>query len=262
MPAKILVAEDNIVNQKVAVRMLEKLGHVTEVANNGLEAVAKWRSGEFALIFMDCQMPELSGYEATEEIRKLEAGGAHTPIVALTAHAMKGDRERCLASGMDDYLSKPVNLDELGSCCNRWLVDDLVEATEGDGFNERCDTLSDVIDWNAVLRSVGHDEGILREVLDIYVDDTPKQLAALSEAVDKDDAEGVQRISHTIKGASANVGAHLCRDIALELEQAGRSGDLSGAAELCKTLEVQFNLVKKAIAELTKTGGLAARLKS
>ena len=257
MSVKILVAEDNLVNQKVAVCMLEKLGHTALVANDGLEAVEKWRTGEFSLIFMDCQMPEMSGYEATEEIRRLEQGGGHTPIVALTAHAMKGDRQRCLDSGMDDYLSKPVSLDQLRVCVDRWLALQVEE--EEAGFDERCDTLSDVIDWNAILRSVGNDEEILREILEIYVDDTPRQLEGLTRSLEEGDAETACRHAHTIKGSSANVGAHLCRGIALELEQQARAGDLSTAPQLLKTLQTQFGLVKNAIAELAKKDGPIVR---
>jgi CheY-like chemotaxis protein len=117
----ILLAEDNRVNQKVATGMLERAGHRVAVANNGAEAVAKWRDGAFDLILMDVQMPDVDGFEAAREIRKQEkAGGRHVPIVALTAHAMAGDRERCLEVGMDDYLSKPIRREELLDLLERW----------------------------------------------------------------------------------------------------------------------------------------------
>jgi len=120
----ILLAEDNLVNQKVATRMLEKLGYRVDVAGNGRTAVDAWRAGRYDLILMDCQMPELDGYEATREIRRLENGTRHIPIVALTAHAMKGANEACIAAGMDAYLSKPIERDHLAATLARFLSED------------------------------------------------------------------------------------------------------------------------------------------
>ena len=120
-PLHILLAEDNVVNQKVAARLLEKQGHFVEVASNGVEALAALESKIFDLILMDAQMPVMNGYNATEVIRERERGtGQHIPIVALTAHAMKGDRETCLNSGMDDYLGKPIHPMELVAMMERW----------------------------------------------------------------------------------------------------------------------------------------------
>jgi two-component system, sensor histidine kinase and response regulator len=121
---RILLAEDNLVNQKVAVRILEKLGYRTDVVNDGRAAVSAWQSGRYDLILMDCQMPELDGYEATREIRQLEAGRSRIPIVALTAHAMKGADEECTAAGMDGYLTKPIDRAQLQTCLQRFLSPD------------------------------------------------------------------------------------------------------------------------------------------
>jgi CheY-like chemotaxis protein len=118
---RILLAEDNLVNQKVATRILENLDYHVVVVRNGAAALAAWKTGEYDLILMDCQMPELDGYEATREIRRMEDGAGHIPIVALTAHAMKGADEDCIAAGMDDYLSKPINRDELDATLSRFL---------------------------------------------------------------------------------------------------------------------------------------------
>jgi CheY-like chemotaxis protein len=122
---RILLAEDNIVNQKVIVRLLEKLDYEVRVAADGQQALAEWQTGQFDLIFMDCQMPIMDGYEATRAIRRLENDKFHTPIVALTAHAMKGDDEKCRAAGMDDYLTKPIDRVALGACLDRFLSSSL-----------------------------------------------------------------------------------------------------------------------------------------
>jgi CheY-like chemotaxis protein len=117
---KVLLAEDNIVNQKVAMKMLSTIGCQVDVVANGIEAAAAVKEGDYDIVFMDCQMPELDGYGATREIRSGEAGRMRIPVVAMTANAMQGDREKCIAAGMDDYVSKPVNREELEAVVSKW----------------------------------------------------------------------------------------------------------------------------------------------
>ena len=159
---RILLAEDNLVNQKVAVRLLEKLDYRVHVVADGLAAVAAWQSGNFDLILMDCQMPQMDGYEATREIRRLEDGQHHIPIVALTAHAMKGDEEKCRAAGMDDYLSKPIDRIRLDACLERLLQNlgftgsapAIAQAPAGAA------PLSCPVDWEALLESIDGDKNL------------------------------------------------------------------------------------------------------
>jgi CheY-like chemotaxis protein len=120
--AYVLVVEDNAVNQKIAVRMLEKIGCRVDVAANGAEALKKAAQSPYDLIFMDCQMPEMDGYEATAEIRRCEGQSKHTPIIAMTAHTMQGDREKCLQTGMDDFLPKPVKKETLSEILQKWTI--------------------------------------------------------------------------------------------------------------------------------------------
>lgn len=129
----ILIAEDNLINQKVIERMVQKLGYAVDLVANGREVIDALSRLSYGLIFMDCQMPEIDGFEACREIRKREVGGSRVPIVAITANAMKGDRERCLAAGMDDYVSKPFKQDDLRAVIDRWITTEEVIAANGPG---------------------------------------------------------------------------------------------------------------------------------
>jgi CheY-like chemotaxis protein len=232
---RILLAEDNVVNQKVAVRLLERLDCRVHVVADGRAAVTAWQTGNFDLILMDCQMPQLDGYEATLEIRRLEAGKRHIPIVALTAHAMKGDEEKCRAAGMDDYLAKPIDRAKLGSCLDRLLpckgptvVDAILEATiavEGG---------SHPVDWKTLRESVDGDEEFLRDLVDAYVGTGDKELAAIAAALREGDAATILGSAHTLKGASANLRAAAAALAAAQLEAAAGAkehGRLPGLAE-------------------------------
>jgi two-component system sensor histidine kinase/response regulator len=210
--AHVLVAEDNAVNRLLAVRLLERLGCSVDVATNGAEAVEMSAASDYAAIFMDCQMPVLDGYEATGRIREREAGGARVPIVAMTANTMKGDRERCIAAGMDDYLPKPLRVEDLEIALGR--------ALDADG------------DW------------IDAEIMELFLEETSAQLDALSEAADAGDTAEVERLAHTVKGAAATVGAARLAELAAEIEQAPGT-----AAELLRELQRAFELTQ---AELTR----------
>jgi signal transduction histidine kinase/CheY-like chemotaxis protein len=256
----ILLAEDNVVNQQVAVGMLRKWGvHVDAVADGqaALDAVAKQA---YDLVLMDCQMPVMDGYEATRQIRNAEC---HIPIIALTAHAMVGDRETCLASGMDDYLAKPVDMQVLGGMLMKWLPEEAAavgEEQSPDGESPITRTIdsdpvsdappqSDVVvfDKGQLLDRAMGDEGLVVAVLRTYLEDAPRQVQALEACIRNGDAEGAFRRAHTIKGASASVCGEATRDAALEIECVCKAGDLEAAQTLLPVLEAQLSRLLEAI---------------
>jgi two-component system, sensor histidine kinase and response regulator len=226
---RVLLAEDNAVNQKVARAMLEKLGVSVEVVSNGREAVEAWKSGRFDLIVMDCQMPEVDGYEATREIRRLEPTHHHIPIVALTAHAMKGDDGACRAAGMDDYLAKPVDSECLRACLERQLprMGMQTDATCMDGAEPQRRPPRDApepVDWQALLEYTASDESTARELAMLYLACGDQALAQLAAALGQEDLAALSAHAHSLKGASANLQARAVEQAAAALEAAARAG--------------------------------------
>ena len=221
---RVLLAEDNAINQKVAVRMMENLGYRADVAANGLEALEALSRGTYHAVLMDVQMPEMDGYTATREIREREGTQHHTPIIAMTANAMEGDREKAMEAGMDDYVSKPVKLVELEAVLERWVSKVDEEEAKEDTTPAR-EAGEGSVDLSVLfgLREL-QEEGkpdILNELIELYLTDVPPQLAALREAVEAGDAHAVERISHTLKGSSANMGAVRMEALCTELEEMG-----------------------------------------
>jgi signal transduction histidine kinase/DNA-binding response OmpR family regulator/CHASE3 domain sensor protein/HPt (histidine-containing phosphotransfer) domain-containing protein len=241
---RILLAEDNLVNQKVAVRFLEKLDFRVDVVADGQAALAAWQGGHFDLILMDCQMPKMDGYEATRAIRELEGGNRHIPIVALTAHAMKGAEEKCRAAGMDDYLTKPIDRGKLEACLDHLLPstgstglnlaikgasigkENVRESMAQTGGSERASEPSDIpVDWAALLESLDGDEGFARELVEAFIESGDRELAAIAAALCTGDDATMRESAHTLKGASANLRAIAAIAAAGELEEAAGSGD-------------------------------------
>jgi CheY-like chemotaxis protein len=239
-PLDVLVAEDNPMNQKLVLRLLEKWGHRPTLARNGREAFEATGRKSFDLVLMDVQMPEWSGLEATEAIRKSEKGtGKHVPIVAMTAHAMKGDRERCLASGMDGYVSKPLDARELYENIN---------AFGGDGEK------TPLLDESALLSGVAGDRKLLRELVQIFLEDSPPRIAAIRAAVEKGDALELATAAHSIKSSVGVFSKSGAFEAARALETQGRENDLRGARESLARLE-------RAMVQLTESlDSLALRL--
>jgi PAS domain S-box-containing protein len=235
----ILLAEDNLVNQKITTRMLEKLGHAVTVASNGREALDAIGRQTFDLILMDIQMPEMSGFEATETIRRQERGsGKHLPIIALTAHAMDGDRERCLESGMDGYISKPVRGEEL----SRAIGSLLAVTPGGSEAAKRGDeeTQLKLFDRTTLLRRLEGDTELLDEVLQIFLSDCPTMLEKIRRAAARRDAKALLFPAHALKGAAANVCASRIHAVALKLELMAKEDRLVDVEAHVSALEAEI----------------------
>ncbi len=239
---RLLVAEDNPVNQKVAVHLLEKLGYQADVVANGLEAVEALSRISYPLVLMDCQMPELDGYGATAAIREREAeSGHHTTIIAMTAGAMAGDRERCLAAGMDDYIAKPVRIEELEVVVARWLRREPASESPALSADGDADPADDYLD-RSMLEKLGDpaqdgDAALLGELITLYTSEAPRQVAVLRSAATQGDASQLTAQAHTLKGSSAYLGAATVRALCERLEAMGRAGSVEGAIELVDQLE-------------------------
>jgi PAS domain S-box-containing protein len=241
---RILLAEDNLVNQKVAMRLLEKLDFRVHVVSDGREAVTAWRTGDHDLILMDCQMPVLDGYGATREIRRLEVGNARIPIVALTAHAMTGDDEKCRAAGMDEYLTKPIDRARLEACMERFLGG---AARREPGSAPRTEAIVVVplvhpVDWPALLESIDGDEGFARELVGLFITSGDSALTAITAAEGSRDYVTMRESAHVLKGASANLRAAAATAAAAQLETAAESGDRAQIGVLAEKLRDEFKL--------------------
>ncbi|HEX2494036.1 MAG TPA: response regulator, partial [Steroidobacter sp.] len=212
-------------------RLLKKRGHRITAVENGRAAVAALNSPAhktFDVVLMDVQMPEMNGIEATAAIRQHEAArGGHVPIIALTAHAMQGDRERCLAAGMDGYLAKPIDVEELVSTVEAFAGN--AGASRADAAAPRATSNAPVFDQRAALKYAGGDRRLLTEVIAMFRADYPSRLRQIGSAISKNHAERLRLSAHALKGALATVGSQAGREAALTLEQIGRTGDLTGA---------------------------------
>jgi two-component system sensor histidine kinase/response regulator len=237
----ILLAEDNAVNQKIATRMLEKLGHTVTVAENGKEALDIFTRLDFDAIFMDVQMPEMDGLTATEKIREGERQTRlHMPIIAMTAHAMKGDRERCLEAGMDGYISKPINGRELEQAIAGALYgQDATQASKSAKTQEQDVVPESKISWDIAqtLERLGGDEKLLHEVVEIFLEEGPKQMTTLRHAIAEGNVVDIEKTAHSLKGELGYLGVSEVSKKAHELEEMGRKHNLQHTAEVFSAFE-------------------------
>jgi CheY-like chemotaxis protein len=239
----ILVAEDNVVNQRLVSRVVGKWGHTAVIANNGREALAALEHAAlenhpFDLVLMDVQMPEMGGLETTRAIREREKlTGRHTAIVAMTAHALKGDRERCLDAGMDDYIPKPIQAEDLA----RAIGENVAELAGQAVSNDRA------VNAAALLARFRGDADLLKELVDLFLQESPGILSEIERAIAARDAAALHMAAHTLKGSVGNFMAHEAAEAALRLEKIARSGDLEDAGpaytalvELCRQLSASL----------------------
>jgi CheY-like chemotaxis protein/HPt (histidine-containing phosphotransfer) domain-containing protein len=248
---KILVAEDTPFNQTFILRLLEKNGFQAVLVENGQQAVETFSPDTFDAILMDVQMPEMDGFEATRKIRKIEEqNGGHIPIIAMTAYATEGDRERCLAAGMDDYVSKPISAVKLFKAIGA-LIPAEKSAETGNGQK------GTLPDKDNLIKSFENDRGLFKELVEIFVNDYPQMLNTLRTSLKALDAKTFSRTAHSLKGMLRNFQAEAAADTAFDLEKRGKQGEMDGTDQIIESLAGQLDEVAQKLKQLVKeiTGG-------
>jgi len=249
--ARILLAEDNLTNQEVAVAMLKKLGYSADLVANGAAALEALRKADYDVVLMDCEMPEMDGYEATKRIRNQRAGTRHAgiPIIAITADAMTGDRDKCLQAGMSDYIAKPVELRILADVLEKWLntpasAVEVIPSAGQSPANTEAVFNQMVFNHEDLLARLMGDKGLASKVIAGFLHDAPRQLCTLKKMLEEGDADGARRQAHTLKGAAATMSAQALRALCSEAQDAATAEELSRALALLPRLQEQFELLK------------------
>jgi PAS domain S-box-containing protein len=251
--ARILVVEDNAVNQEVALGILRKLGLRADAVGDGAEAVELLKTLPYDLVLMDIQMPEMDGLEATRIIRNPQSNilNHHVPVIAMTANAMRGDRERCLEAGMNDYVSKPMSPQALLEALNAWLPSDTPETRPDGPANEVLVSESmpevPIFERAGLVARLMDDEALADRILARFLESTPKQIESLRKSLDSGDAVAAKRTAHAIKGAAADLGAERLRLVAHRIEEAAHAGDLQTAVGHVGELQFQFERLREVI---------------
>jgi CheY-like chemotaxis protein len=274
LPLRVLLADDNVINQKVASRLLQQLGYRADIANNGLEVLQALEQKPYDLILMDVQMPKLDGLEATRRIRQRQQGPSPHPhfqpaltIIAMTANAMQGDREKCLEAGMNDYIPKPVRPDVLQAAiercggvagaatapANSGPVAQAIPSTEAPlpAKSSKPQTIS--VDTDRLMEFAGGDVTNFNELVNLYITQTTQQLRQLAQAIGKGDASEASSLAHSCAGASATCGMVAIVSILRELEQAARAGDLEVLPRLCQAAQTEFKRIEQFFEKRTQS---------
>ena len=258
--ARILLAEDNLTNQEVAIAMLTKLGYKADLVVNGTETLRALRKADYDVVLMDCGMPEMDGYEATRCIRENQpwTRNPHITIIAITADAMSGDREKCLQTGMNDYLAKPIALRQLADVLEKWLnplPSGAVDASAAESaartgtlFN-RAVVNQAVFNHESLLARLMGDQGLAGKLIAIFLEDAPQRLLALKDRLAARDACGARLQAHTLKGAAATVSAEALRSVCSEVQEAAASGNILRASAMLPQLQEQFELFQATLKE-------------
>ena len=247
-------------NQKVAIGILKKIGLSVEAVANGAEAVKALELIPYDLVLMDCQMPEMDGYEATKKIRSpiSNVKNHDVPIIAMTAHAMTGDREKCLQAGMNDYISKPVDPQSLAKTIEKWLEKYYIKSnfnsnnnTDGKNMeNTKIDEPADLFDKNVFMTNMMDDEELAKVITNSFIDDYPKQIEMLVESEKSKDYDTAERAAHTIKGVVATLGSEPIRLLAYEMEKAAAEKNLEFVAENISLLTSYLNMLEQKFKDL------------
>jgi len=276
LPLRILLCDDNVINQKVALRLLQQMGYRADLAANGQEALAALERNSYDLIFMDVMMPEMNGLEATAVIRERQKRPSEFPnykspivIVAMTASAMPGDREKCLAAGMDDYLAKPVRLEDIRSLIERWgatasgntgISPNTNSNGEGTLAWTEAPKPAECVDMERLIDFTDGNMDNLRELITLYLDQTSQQLEQLEAAVQTGAAQDVRQVAHSCAGASATCGMRRLVPLLRELERQGSEEKLTNAVQICEQVNREFEAVRTFLmAHLAKNADLAAK---
>jgi CheY-like chemotaxis protein/HPt (histidine-containing phosphotransfer) domain-containing protein len=262
----LLLVEDNSMNQLVATSLLAKLGYEVEVASNGIEALEAMADAEYDAVLMDCQMPEMDGYAATREIRRREGGTRHTPVIAMTAAAMQGDRDACIAAGMDDYLTKPIRPRELAEALMQWIdsagpsrpVAEPAAAPEpapAPAPSEGDDAARLDGERLSILRELDDGDGVLiASIVDEFTAESGRQLDLLRAAVADGDPQAMEQAAHSMKGSSANLGATRLAELTAQLEALGRARTFADAPPLIDEVARELERVAVALAQVMAVG--------
>lgn len=236
----ILLVEDNLVNQEVTRGFIESLECHVDIVNNGMGSIEALNKKSYDMVLMDCQMPEMDGFEATRFIRKQEKdnNGRHVPIIALTAHALEGDREACLEAEMDDYLAKPFTLEQLSGKLEHWL---------GGKLQDTADTLDrNILDNIRALQQEGK-PSLIDKIIGIYLQTTPKLFQELRQALDTSDLQAMRKAAYSLKSSSANLGAIKLSELCREVETLGKTGSTANAVALITNIEHEYREVEKSL---------------
>jgi len=265
LPLRVLLCDDNAINQKVAQRLLQQMGYRTDLAANGLEALAALDRQPYDLVFMDVMMPEMDGFEATRIIRERQRQSSRFPnyqssiiVVAMTASAMQGDREKCLGAGMDDYIAKPIRLEDVRTIMERWGPSigpaetpgtnganaQSAPADAGSRANGAATAEEAPVDMDRLLEFTDGSADNLRELVELYLSQTAEQMEQLAAAVRGGDAAEVRRLAHSCAGASSTCGMRRLAPMLRELERKGLAGELAGAAPMCRDAGVEFERIR------------------
>ena len=256
----ILLAEDNLTNQDVIRRQLNLIGYTCEMTANGLEAFNAYQTGRYALLLTDCHMPEMDGYELTGKIRTVERGsGQRLPIIAVTANALQGEAERCIAAGMDDYVSKPIAMPALIAALRKWMplpkvpapafapAENVVPKTNNASTHSN---EAGVVDERAIKDMFGDDDETYKEILLSFVEPSQGIIADMVSACAERNARGVKDTAHKLKSSARTVGAHILADTCVALEAAGKASDWTTIDKLTPAARSQFEDVETYVSSL------------